>query len=200
MVKVSDQTGKIVSNILLIVAFVLIAAAGYASENAHQPDSAAQLKDFGWRILNFAILAVILFWAIRKANVKGALSDRQIQIEKSLRDAKQAKEAAEAKLLEYGDKLDKAAKEIEVIRASIISEGELEKNRIIAEAKIAAEKIVVQAAQSADLETIKARETLRAEAGRLVVELAAGKLSAAVQKGDHDRFVGEYLDKVVKLK
>lgn len=199
MFKVSDRTRKIVPILLMVVATLMVAAAGFSSETAHHPDSAAQLKDFGWRILNFAILAAILFWAMKKADVKGAMSDRQIQIEKNLREAKEAKEAAEAKLLEYSGKLEKAAKEIEVIRAAIISEGEQEKNRIIAEAKIAAEKIVVQAAQSAEQETMKAREALRAEAVRLAVELAAGKLSDAVKQSDHDRFVGEYLDKVVKL-
>lgn len=199
MFKVSDRAGKMFVSMMLVVVVVLTAAGGFASEAAHHPDSAAQLKDFGWRVLNFALLAAILGWAIKKANVKGALSDRQLQIEKNLRDAKEAREAAEAKLLEYNIKLEKAAKEIDVIRAAIVSEGEMEKARIIAEAKIAAEKIVAQAAQSAEQETIKAREILRAEAGRLAVELAAGKLAGAVQKGDHDRFVGEYLDKVVKL-
>ncbi len=199
MFKVSDRARKIVPILLLVVAVLMIAVAGFSSETAHHPDSAAQMKDFGWRVLNFAILAGILFWAMKKADVKGAMSDRQVQIEKSLREAKEAKEAAEAKLLEYNGKLEKAAKEIEVIRAAIITEGEQEKTRIIAEAKIAAEKIVAQAAQSAEQETIKAREVLRAEAGRLAVELATGKLAVAVKQSDHDRFVGEYLDKVVKL-
>ncbi len=199
MFKVSDRARKIVQTLLLVVAVLMIAAAGFSSETAHHPDSAAQIKDFGWRVLNFAILAGILFWAIKKADVKGAMSDRQIQIEKSLREAKEAKEAAEAKLLEYNGKLERAAKEIEVIRAAIISEGEQEKTRIIAEAKIAAERIVAQAAQSAEHEIVKAREVLREEAGRLAVELATGKLTGAVKQSDHDRFVGEYLDKVVKL-
>jgi len=199
MFKVSDRARRIIPILMLVVAVLMCANAGFTSEAAHQPDSAAQLKDFGWRILNFAILAAILFWAMKKADVKGSMSARQLQIEKSLREAKEAKEAAEAKLLEYNGKLEKAAKEIEVIRTAIISEGEQERNRIIAEAKIAAEKIVAQAAQSAEHETAKAREALRAEAGRLAVELATGKLAGAVKQSDHDRFVGEYLDKVVKL-
>ena len=78
-------------------------------------------------------------------------------------------------------------------------EGEQEKSRIIAEATGAAEKIVAQAALSAEQETVKARNELRAEAARLAVDLASGKLGGAIKKNDHDRFVGEYLDKVVQI-
>ena len=71
--------------------------------------------------------------------------------------------------------------------------------RVPAEANSAAEKIVAQAALSAEQETVKARNELRAEAARLAVEIATGKLTGAIQKNDHDRFVGEYLDKVVQI-
>jgi F-type H+-transporting ATPase subunit b len=199
MSKVSVQAGKLVPSVLLMTAVVLVASSGFAADAAHHPDSAAQLKDFGWRVLNFSLLAGLIFWVIKKANVKGALSDRQLQIEKNLREAREAREAAEAKLQEYTVKLEKAAREIDGIKAAIISEGEQEKARIVAEAKAAAERIIAQAAQSAEHETNKAREVLQAEAGRLAVELASGKLAASVGKEDHDRFVGEYLDKVVKL-
>jgi hypothetical protein len=33
----------------------------------------------------------------------------------------------------------------------------------------------------------------------LQMEIATGKLTGAIQKADHDRFVGEYLDKVVQI-
>lgn len=158
--------------------------------------SPAVWKDFGWRVLNFIVLVAILVWAAKKANMKGSLADRQAQIEKNLREAAQAREAAEAKLMEYTDKLAKANQEVDELRASMMRDAETEKLRIVAEAKLAAEKIAVQAAQVAGQELLKARADLRAEAGRLAVELAAGKLSSAVQKGDHDRFVQEYLGKV----
>ena len=186
----------------LCLLLVGLAAAGFAAEGgegAHHVDTGKQMKDFMWRVIDFAALLALVIWALKKANVKGALSDRQLQIEKNLRDAKEARESAEAKLLEYNSKLEKAAKEIDGIRAAIVSEGEMEKARIIAEAKFAAEKIVAQAAQSAEQETVKARAELRAEAARLAVEIATGKLTGAIQKADHDRFVGEYLDKVVQI-
>jgi len=198
---VTDRKKTILS-LAYCALMLLLAVAAFASEGgagAHHADSGAQMKDFGWRVLNFAVLAGIIGWALGKANVKGSLKDRQVQIEKSLKEAEQARTAAEAKLKDYSGKLDQATKEIEEIRASIVREAEQEKARIIAEAETAATKIAAQAAQAAEQEILKARSQLRAEAGRLAVELAGGKLAGAITKGDHDRFVGEYLDKVVQL-
>jgi len=202
MPKVSVRTKKIAFSLACIALIALAAGAGFASEGgggAHHVDKAAQMKDLGWRVLNFAVLIGILVWALKKANVKGSLAERQAQIEKDLKDAETARDAAEAKLAEYGRKLDQASKEIDELHAAIIREGEQEKVRIIAEAKSAAEKIIAQAALSAEQETLKARNELRAEAARLAVEIATGKLTGAIQKNDHDRFVGEYLDKVVQI-
>jgi F-type H+-transporting ATPase subunit b len=198
---VTDRSKKIIITLTYISVVVLLASVSFASESggAHHPDSGAQLKDFGWRVLNFAALVGIMLFALKKADVKGSLAARQADIEKSLKDAEAARNTAEAKLREYGVKLDRASKEIDELHAAIVREGEQEKNRIIAEANIAAEKIVAQAALSAEQETVKARNELRAEAARLAVEIATGKLTGAIGKKDHDRFVGEYLDKVVQI-
>ncbi len=201
MIVVTDRSKKIIITLTYITVVVLLASVSFASESggAHHPDSGAQLKDFGWRVLNFAALVGIMLFALKKADVKGSLAARQADIEKSLKDAEAARNTAEAKLREYGVKLDRASKEIDELHAAIVREGEQEKNRIIAEANIAAEKIVAQAALSAEQETVKARNELRAEAARLAVEIATGKLTGAIGKKDHDRFVGEYLDKVVQI-
>lgn len=203
MFNVSQRTKKIALSILSASALVLVASLVFGNEGAeaakHGDHAAAQMKDFGWRVFDFAALVAIVVWALKKANVKGTLADRQAQIEASLQDAHTAREAAEAKLREYSGKLDQATKEIDELHAAIVREGEQEKARIIAEAKKAAEKIAAQAAQSAEQEIVKARAELRAEAARLAVELATGKLTGTIQKQDHDRFVGEYLDKVVQI-
>jgi len=195
----SGRSKKIIITLAYVSALVLLATAGFASESGAHADKGAQLKDFGWRVLNFAVLVGIIVWALKKADIRGSLAARQVEIEKSLKDAESARDAAEAKLIEYSGKLDQASKEIDELHAAIIREGEQEKNRIISEAKSAADRIVAQAALSAEQETIKARNELRAEAARLAVEIATGKLTGAIQKNDHDRFVGEYLDKVVQI-
>jgi F-type H+-transporting ATPase subunit b len=202
MLIVPNRTKKIIFSLVYIAVIVLAASTGFASEGgegAHHVDKSAQLKDLGWRVLNFIVLLGILGYALKKADIKGSLAARQTQIEKDLKDAQEGRAAAEAKLAEYTGKLSQATKEIDELQAAIIREGEQEKERIITEAKLAAQKIAAQAAQSAEQETVKARAELRAEAARLAVDIATGKLTGAIQKADHDRFVGEYLDKVVQL-
>ncbi|HTG80780.1 MAG TPA: ATP synthase F0 subunit B [Geobacteraceae bacterium] len=179
-----------------------LAAAGFAAEGgegAHHVDTAKQMKDFGWRVLDFAVLFALIVWALKKANVKGSLADRQAAIDKALREAEEAKAAAEKKFAEYSAKLAAANKEIDEISAAIRTEGEAEKARIIAEAKATAEKIAEQAKQAASQEVLKARAELRREAARLAVELAEQNIKEKIQKDDQDRLVGEYLTKVVEL-
>lgn len=200
MLMLNDRRIQKVCSALVVLLPVLVASVAVAAGGGeHHADSGALIKDFIWRVINFAILVGIVVWALKKANVKGSLAERQAAIEKNLKEAREARAAAEAKLKEYSEKLDKANLEVEQLRAAMMQEAEAEKQRIIAEARAAAVKIAAQAAQSADQEVLKARTELRAEAARLAVELAAGKLSGAVQKADHDRFVQDYLGKVGHL-
>jgi len=180
----------------------VLVAAGFASEagaGAHHADMAKQLKDFGWRVLDFGVLVALIVWALKKANVKGTLAARQAAIEKALQEAAESKDAAEKKFAEYSAKLATANKEIDDIYAAIRADGEAEKGRIVAEARVMAEKIREQAVQTANQEVLKARNELRAEAARLAVELAEKTIKANIVKGDQDRLVGEYLTKVVEL-
>ena len=196
----SRLTTAAVSTLTMAVIVLGLAAVGFAAEEgAHHVDSAAQMKDFMWRCLDFAVLAAIAFWAIKKADVKGTLAARRNGIESALKEAIEAKEQAEKKFQEYTLRLDQANKEIEGISANMKREGELEKERIIAEAHLAAARIQAQAESAAAQEVLKAKSELRAEAARLAVEIAEQKIAKNITKGDQDKLVGEYISKVVTL-
>ena len=188
--------------VMTCLLLVVLAAAGFASEGgegAHHVDTAKQLKDFAWRVLDFAALMALVVWALKKANVKGLLAARQAAIDKALQEAEEAKRGAEKIFAEYSEKLETANKEVDALYAAIRTEGEAEKVRIIAEAKAMAEKIKEQASQAAHQEVLKARTDLRVEAARLAVELAEQTIKEKIVKDDQDRLVGEYLTKVVEL-
>jgi len=187
-------------NILPLLAVILMASvvSGFAAEGPPHADSYAQLKDFGYRLFNFLILAAILAWAAKKADLKGILAARRDQVAKALREAEEARDEAERKLAEYSEKLEKATREIDDIYTAIRQEGEAEKHRIIAEAQETAERIREQAKINARQEVETARAELRAETARLSVQLAETTLKKAVSRADQDKFVDEYLSKVVE--
>jgi len=199
--KVTRNT--MLKTILTTLLVLGVAAMACASESGGggggHAGGGAQLKDFIWRVIDFSVLAAIIIWALIKQNVKGGLKARQDEIERTLRDAAEARDAAELKLKEYTVKLEQANREIDEISATIRHEAELEKSRIVAEAAVMATKIQEQARQVADQEVQKARAELREEAARLAVELAEKKIREHITKSDQDRLVGDYLTKVVQL-
>lgn len=200
-VRISPAVVKAVAT-LLFLGFAVVASASEGGGGAHGGGhgGAAQMKDFMWRCIDFAALVLILVWAIKKADMKKSLADRRLGIEKALKEAEEAKAAAERKFAEYNTKLAQANKDIEELQANIRREGVAEKERIIAEAKAGAAKISEQARAAADQEVLKARAELRREAAHLSVQLAEGTLKEKIEKNDQDRLVGEYLTKVVNLK
>ncbi len=184
---------RIVPALLLAVALPALALAA-----GGQADSGVILKDFIWRCLNFAVMVGLLGYFVSKP-IRSALQNRRAEIEKALADATAAREAAEAKALEYQDKLAKAAAEIDSIYAAIRREGELERDRILASARDMAEKIEQEADSKAASAVARARTELRAEAARLAVELAEELLSKNVTAADQKRLVDEYMQKVGEL-
>jgi F-type H+-transporting ATPase subunit b len=190
--------GNLMSAAALVLVLVLFATAGLAAETSHHADSAVLLKDFAYRLFNFALLAGILFWAMKKADVKGLLAARRAEVAKTLREAEEMREEAEKKLAEYNEKLEKATREIDEIYAAIKHEGEAERSRILTEATEAAERIRQQAQVAAQQEVQHARAQLQAETARLAVQLAETTLKKSVVLNDQNRFVDEYLKKVAE--
>jgi len=197
---VTENRKKALRVVATCLAILGSAALASASEGGGgHAGGGAQLKDFIWRVIDFAVLAGIIIWALVKQNVKGGLKARQDAIETTLREAAEARDAAERKLKEYTAKLESANREIDELSATIKTDAEAEKVRIIAEANAMADKIREQAQQTAVQEVQKARTLLRQEAARLAVELAEKKIRENITKSDQDRLVGDYLSKVVEL-
>ena len=182
----------------IISGLVLLPAVVLASGGGGHADSGVILKDFAYRCFNFALLVGLVAYFVTKPIRKG-LKGRTEEIEKTLAEAQAAKEAAEAKHLEYSEKLAKATEEIAGITDSIRREGELERDKIIAAAKELAIKVEQEAENKAAGVITKARTELREEAASLAVELAEDMLKKQVSADDQKRLVEEYMQKVGEL-
>jgi F-type H+-transporting ATPase subunit b len=177
--------------VLLVPALAMAAGGGHA-------DSGVILRDFIYRCVNFALMVGLLAYFVTKP-IRNGLKGRREEIEKTLAEAKAAKEAAEAKHREYSEKLAKATEEIAGIADSIRREGELERDRILAAAGEMAVKIEQEAEAKASNAVTRARTELREEAARLAVELAEVQLKKEVSSADQKRLVDEYMQKVGEL-
>lgn len=194
-VRMKTKLTGILAGILMVATASTVLAAG---GEGHHVDSGVLLKDFLYRLFNFAVTFGLLAYFVTKPIRKG-LSGRKEGIEKSLAEAKAAQEKAEAKFAEYDDKLTKASAEIDDIYAAIKREGELERERILANAREMALKIEEEAKKSAALEVAKARVELQREASDMALKVAEELLKKNFNSNDQNRLVDEYMKKVGEL-
>ena len=185
------------TRVCLIAVLLLVPATVIAATGGHV-DSGVLLKDFLYRCFNFALLVGLLAYFLTKPIRKG-LKARTEEIAKMLADAEAAKEAAEAKHLEYSEKLSKATEEIAKLSDSIRHDGEVEREKILVAAKEMAIMIEQEAESKASSVVAKARTELREEAARLAVELAEDMLKKQVSAEDQKRLVDEYMQKVGEI-
>lgn len=174
---------------IVILTSVVVYASGESGEGH---GNSAKYINFGWRVLNFAILVGVLYWLLRE-KIKDFFVGRRTDIKTSLEEAVTAKEEAEKKFKEYSAKLDKATEEIEGISEMIRTQGLAEKEKIIENARITAEKIKEDAQARIEQETNKAKSQLRAEAVELSIQMAEEILKKNVKKEDHEDIVEDYL-------
>ena len=96
-------------------------------------------KDYMWKIFNFVLLFIVLFKFAKKP-LANFLQKRTELIEKTLNEAKEAKEAAVKAFQEVEGRLKAKDAEIEAILAAAKKSGEQERDRIIEESARLKEK------------------------------------------------------------
>lgn len=155
-------------------------------------------RDVALKFVNFGILVGGFIYLLRKA-VPDALRGRRETIERELREAREAKAAADAKLAEYKGRVANLEAEIEKIRTDFKTEGDLQFKRILAEAEQAAETIRRNAAAAGEREGRQAAEQLRTEAVEQALALAAQILAKAYGEADQKTALQKTIEKIEGL-
>jgi len=121
--------------------------------------------------LNFAIIAVLIFWAARKY-LPAAFSARTAAIQKAMQEAQKASEEARRRLAEIESRLMKLDVDIGMMRDAAEKEAGAEEERIQAAAQEESRRIVESAQQEIAAAAKSARRELTAYAADLAVGLA----------------------------
>lgn len=122
-------------------------------------------------LLNFAVIALLIFWAARKS-VPGMLRARTASIQKAMEEARQASEEANRRLSEIETRLSRLDSEVAQMRSVADSDWAAEEARIRAAADEDARKITASAEQEIDAAAKQARRELTQYAADLAVSLA----------------------------
>ncbi len=189
--------------VLVLTAMLLFGFTGIAlssteggSGGEHAQVSKGWVATDTYRVMNFTVLAVALFFLLRKPLAKG-LGARTAGIRDQLSDLEARKKEAEAQLAAYTEKLTELDQEAERLVAEYVRQGNEAKERILLEAEQAAEKLEAQALRNIEHEFKTAKIKLQAD----ILEKALVKAEEIIQERitaeDQDRLVDEYLEKVV---
>ncbi len=179
-----------ISQSLLIFLFATVAfgSSGGGEEAAHVPI----WKEYLWKVINFGILIFILFKFARKP-FQNFLKQRTELIEKTLNEAREAKELARKALQEVEEKLKVKDQEMEKILSVAKRSGEEERERLSEEGDKLKEKILEQAKVNIEYEVKHAKEALKGEAVELAMELAEKKLKEKISKKEQEKLLEESL-------
>jgi F-type H+-transporting ATPase subunit b len=190
-----NRYAKVVLLIALVLLFFGTAfafAAGGGEGDGHQKWVATDT----YRIMNFTVLVVGLFFLLRKP-VSKALNSRIKGIKEQLEDLEAKKAAAEGELAKYVEKLAKLEGEAESIIEDYIKQGNEAKSRILKEAESAAGKLEEQAKKNIEHEFEQAKIRLKDDVLEKAMARAEEIIKTKISTDDQERLVDEYLNKVV---
>jgi F-type H+-transporting ATPase subunit b len=173
----------IISYVLLFVIFSISTALCASGEGGTK----GWVSTDTFRVMNFTVLAVALFFVLRKP-LSQALGSRIKGIKEQLE---------EKKLAEYNQQLAQLEKEAEKIVEDYVRQGNEAKARILKEAEASAEKLQVQARRNIEHEFAQAKLELQKEIFEKSLVKAEEIIRNKFTGEDQDRIVDDYLKKVV---
>lgn len=185
------KTRKIFFSIFLTLSLASVSLAFGAEEAGH----GAEWKEWLWKILNFAILVFILVKFLGKP-FKNFLKQRTELIEKTLKEAREAKELAAKALAEVEDRLKSKDKEIQDIISISERSARVEYDQLIKQGEEMKEKVIAQAKSNIDYELKAAIDTIKAEAVEIAMELAEKKIKERLSEKEQMRLIEESLSRM----
>jgi F-type H+-transporting ATPase subunit b len=126
-------------------------------------------------IVNFAIIAGLVGWALKK-NLPGMFKTRRETIRKSMDEARRASEDANRRLSDIEGRLSRLDAEIAEMRKTAEADAVAEEQRIRAAAEEERRKIVEGSEQEIEAAAKAARRELKAYAANLAVSLAEKRI------------------------
>jgi len=175
-----------------------IAGAALGAEGGQDNLFAGDLGNAIWTAVIFVVLLLVLKKFAWGPLLEG-LQQREKFIRESLERAKADREAAEARLVAYTEKLREAREEA----SGIVDEGrrdaEVLKQKLEADAREEADRIVERARREIELAKRTAMQEIYSVAGRLATGAASKIVRRELNATDHQRLIDESIRELGEL-
>jgi F-type H+-transporting ATPase subunit b len=180
---------------LLLLLAVLPGLMFMAVEEEHH---GADPMAFVGKVVNFVVLfgglGLLLYKPLSKY-----LGTRGAAIDRTLRETRESRRKAEARLQEARSRLDALAGEIARIREEADSLGTEEKNRILAEAELEADRLQQLAHKEIELVSQHVKRDLRRYAAELATRRARERLQARMTPERHTLLIDQSISRLERL-
>jgi F-type H+-transporting ATPase subunit b len=177
---------------------LVIAVPALAAEAEHAEGGSPNLfsGDVGnaiWTLVIF-LLVVFVLGKFAWGPILNTLQTRESFIRQALESAKHDREAAEARLKEYEQKLAASRAEATAIVDEGRRDAEVVKRRVEATAKEEADKTIERAKREIQIATDTATKELYTLSAKLATQLAAQVIGRELSPQDHQRLISQAID------
>lgn len=154
---------------------------------------------YAGRVINFGCLAFILYYlVVRVGRLPDALQTQREELLREMEEARQQKEAAEAKWQEVQARLQGLSDELERMRQAAEADARQEAERILAEATAEVERLKRLAEEEIRRAAAFARAEVQAYVATTVARMVEGLLRAHLTPEDHVRLIEASLGKLAE--
>jgi len=182
----------------VVLSITMLASAAGAAEEGKGNLFAGDIGNVVWTVVIF-VLVIVVLGKFAWGPLLNALQQREEFIRRSLKEAKDDREAAETRLREYEEKLSKGQAEA----AEIVDQGrrqsEKTKQRIEEQTREESDKMIERAKREIDLAKQTAIKDLYATSAELATEIASRILQREISAQDHERLISESIEELGDL-
>lgn len=139
-------------------------------------------------LVNFGILATVLFVALRKPLLEG-LQGRHTHWKTEVDEAEKLRLQTESLLKDTQTKIAALDQEVASIYSDARKAAEQEKAQLLAQAQVQADKIIEEAKRMAEAEKLYAMNALKRDMLKEAIENAKKELKGKIGPDDHARFI-----------
>jgi F-type H+-transporting ATPase subunit b len=182
----------------------IVAALAYApvalAEEAHGAEHGGVPWSFVlWHAVNLLIFVVFLFYVLRKP-ARDALRNRAVLVRRSIEEANQARDEAQARVVELESRLTHFREELDRMYSEVRAGAERERQLILEQAEREAVAIHASAERAIRDETARARRSLQEEAVNLAIQAAREILVRNARPEDQIRLSHDLIGAITEAK